>query len=101
VLETIEKILRGQQFGLFLKEIGRLLNAFAGREPTKPEAISLLEERLKVIREKIADLREVEDLIVRKLSWYKNHPPGDRTSYMDFPKSSSTRPRPAHRRGTR
>ena len=96
VLETIERVRRGQQFGLSLNEIGRLLSAFAEREPTKPEAISLLEERLKVIREKIADLREVEDLIIRKLIWYKNHPPGDRTSYMDLPKSM--RPRPSRMR---
>lgn len=72
VLGAIEKVRQAQQLGLSLKEIGPLLKAHGGRDLTQPEAIVFLEERLKIIREKIEGLREVEDFIVRKLGRYKD-----------------------------
>jgi DNA-binding transcriptional MerR regulator len=72
VLETIEHIRGAQQIlGLSLKEIGPLLKAVADRPPTKEETIEFLEERLVVLHEKIAALREAEDYICRKIERYK------------------------------
>jgi DNA-binding transcriptional MerR regulator len=72
VLETIEQIRGAQQvLGLSLKEIGPLLKAVADRPPTKEETIAFLEERLVIIRGKIASLREAEGFICRKIERYK------------------------------
>lgn len=67
----IEMVHQAKQLGFSLKEIGPLLKAYADREFTGLEIAGFLEERLKVIREKIDKLREVEDFILRKLSHYK------------------------------
>jgi DNA-binding transcriptional MerR regulator len=72
VLDTIEQIRGAQHFlGLSLKEIGHLLKTISDSPPTKKQTIQFLEERLVVIRGKIASLREVEEYINRKVERYK------------------------------
>jgi DNA-binding transcriptional MerR regulator len=70
-ITTIEMVHQAQQLGFSLKEISPLLKAHAGQEFTGLEIAGFLEERLKVIREKIDKLREVEDFILKKLNHYK------------------------------
>jgi MerR family transcriptional regulator, copper efflux regulator len=70
VLESIEKARGAQQLGLSLKEIAPLLKADAEREMSRPEAITFLRERLRIIREKITGLRDVEAFLVQKLAGY-------------------------------
>ncbi|OCJ12333.1 MerR family transcriptional regulator [Rhizobium sp. AC27/96] len=70
-IATIEKVRQAKQLGFSLKEICPLLKAYAEQEPTGPQIVEVLDERLKIIREKIAKLREVEDFILKKLSHYK------------------------------
>jgi DNA-binding transcriptional MerR regulator len=69
-LDRIEKARQAQQLGLPLKEVGPLLDLYVEREPTTAETVSFLNDRLAIVREKIAALREVEDFIVRKLARY-------------------------------
>jgi len=72
VLETIELIRGAQRFlGLPLKEIGPLLKSIADTPPTKQQTVVFLEQRLIVVREKIANLREVEDHLSEKIARYK------------------------------
>lgn len=70
VLETIEKIRDAQRLGFSLKEIGPLLKAYAENALSKEQTVAFLENRLTVIREKIASLQEVEAFILRKLERY-------------------------------
>ncbi len=73
VLERIELIRGAQHFlGLPLKEIGPLLKSIADTPPTKEQTVEFLEQRLVVIREKIAKLREVEDHLSEKIARYKS-----------------------------
>jgi DNA-binding transcriptional MerR regulator len=68
VLETIEMIRGAKRFlGLPLKKIGPLLHSIADNPPPKEKVIEYLEERLVVIRDKIASLREVEDYLDQKI----------------------------------
>lgn len=69
-LERIEQARQAQQLGLPLKEIGPLLELYVDRKPTRAETVSFLNDRLAIIREKIAALRQVEDFIVTKLAGY-------------------------------
>jgi DNA-binding transcriptional MerR regulator len=62
-----------QQLGFSLREIGPLLKAYREKPPTKAETVAFLTERLRVVHEKIAALREVEKVIVDKLRHYDFH----------------------------
>lgn len=76
VLDDIEQIRGAQHFlGLSLKEIGPLLKAIADRPPTREQTVEFLEQRLVLIREKIASLREVEDHLSEKVARYKSETP--------------------------
>jgi DNA-binding transcriptional MerR regulator len=71
VLETIEQVRQAQRLGFSLKEIGPLLKAHGAARLTPVETVSFLEDRLAVILEKQAALREVEDFISAKLDRYR------------------------------
>jgi len=66
VLKTIEDIRGLQGLGLSLHEIEPILKLVAAG-PTKEQTIDFVEDRLKVIREKIAKLREMEEYMALKL----------------------------------
>lgn len=72
VLETIEHVRQAQQLGFSLKEIGPLLKAYGSVRPSRRQTIEFLENRLVVIREKRAALREIEDFICEKLQRYRS-----------------------------
>lgn len=76
-LDAIDKARQAQQLGLSLKEIAPLLKAHDIRPMGRPETIAFLEERLRVVREKIAGLREAERFIVHKIGLYKRAPGED------------------------
>lgn len=68
-VDTVEMIRGAQHFlGLPLKEIGPLLKSIADTPPTKEQTVGFLEQRLVVIREKLAKLHEVEDHLVEKVT---------------------------------
>lgn len=71
VLETIEHVRQAQRLGFSLAEIAPLLKAYRSAEPTPEQTIEFLDARLKVIRNKIAELREVEAFIQAKLATYR------------------------------
>ena len=71
VIETIEHIKGAREvLGMSLKEIGPLLEAVAS-QPTREQTIDFLEERLAIIRGRIASLHEVEDYLAAKIKRYK------------------------------
>lgn len=70
VVKTIENIRALQRLGLSLNEIGPLFKISAAGY-TKKQLMGFLEERLKVIRGKIAELREIEEYISGKLKHYR------------------------------
>lgn len=72
VLKTIEQIRQAQQLGLSLKEIGSLLEIYGGREVSHEETVAFLEERRRIIRKKIAELKKIEVFINTKIERYKH-----------------------------
>jgi DNA-binding transcriptional MerR regulator len=72
VLETIEQVRQAQRLGFSLKEIGPLLKAYGTPNLTAEETVAFLEQRLRAIREKQAELRQVEDFICSKLDRYRH-----------------------------
>jgi len=70
-IKRIEQVRQAQQLGLTLKEIGPILDAYADREVTVPETIVFLEERLDIVRGKLAELRKIEAFICQKLAHYR------------------------------
>lgn len=72
VLETIEQVRQAQRLGFSLKEIGPLLKAYGTANLTAEETVAFLEQRLRAIREKQAELRQVEDFICLKLDRYRH-----------------------------
>jgi MerR family copper efflux transcriptional regulator len=71
VLKVIEQVRQAQRLGFSLSEIAPLLEAYGSGKPTAEQTIVFLEERLAVIGEKQAELREVEDFIRTKLGRYR------------------------------
>jgi DNA-binding transcriptional MerR regulator len=71
VLGTIEHVRQAQRLGFSLGEIAPLLEAYGSGQPTPEQTIDFLEARLGVIREKQAELREVEKFIETKLARYR------------------------------
>jgi DNA-binding transcriptional MerR regulator len=76
VLKTIEMVRQAQRLGLSLKEIGPLLKAYGSAPLTAKKTVAFLEQRLVVIREKLAALREIEEFICAKLAHYRRAPAG-------------------------
>lgn len=73
VLKTIENIHQMQQLGFALKEIGPIFESYAAAAPVpKATMVEFLEQRLVVIREKIASLQTVETFICDKLNRYRS-----------------------------
>jgi len=70
VLKTIEDIRGLQRLGLSLHEIEPILKVVAAG-PTKKQTIDFVEDRLKVVRGKIAELREIEEYMSEKLKRLK------------------------------
>ena len=71
VLEKIENIRQMQQLGFSLKEMGPVFKAYEAAKPVPKETmIAFLQERLKVIRGKIDELKVVEAFIKKKLDSY-------------------------------
>lgn len=71
VLEKIENIRQMQQLGFSLKEMGPVFEAYEAAKPVPKETtIAFLQERLKVIRGKIDELKVVEAYINKKLEGY-------------------------------
>jgi len=75
VLETIEQVRQAQRLGFSLKEIRPLLKAYGTANLTAEETVAFLEQRLRAIREKQAELRQVEDFICSKLDRYRHMVP--------------------------
>jgi MerR family copper efflux transcriptional regulator len=71
VLETIEHVKQAQQLGFSLKEIAPLLQAYGSSTLTTEQTMEFLEKRLTVIREKQAELKNVEAFIKAKLKRYR------------------------------
>jgi DNA-binding transcriptional MerR regulator len=71
VIDTIEKVRQAQRLGFSLKEIGPILKAHAQSPPSHEQTVRFLEDRLTVIRGRIAELREVENFIRGKLKRYR------------------------------
>ena len=71
VLTRIEQVRQAQQFGMSLKEIGPLLDAYAVRGATVLETIAFLEERLAIVQSKLEELRGIEAFIAKKLQRYR------------------------------
>lgn len=60
-----------QQLGFSLKEMGPVFEAYEAAKPVPKETlIAFLQERLKVIRGKIDELKVVEAFIKKKLDGY-------------------------------
>ncbi len=70
VLKTIENIRGLQRLGFSLSEIKPILKIVAAG-PTKQQTLEFVEDRLKVIRGKIAELREIEEYMSQKLKRLK------------------------------
>ncbi len=70
VLTTIENIRGLQRLGFSLIEIKPILKIVAAG-PTKEQTLEFVEGRLKVIRGKIAELREIEEYMSQKLKRLK------------------------------
>jgi DNA-binding transcriptional MerR regulator len=70
-IKRIERVHQAQQLGLALKEIGPILDAYGEREVTPTETVVFLEERLDIVRGKLAELRKIEDFILQKLERYR------------------------------
>ncbi len=75
VIDTIEKVRQAQRLGFSLKEIAPILKAYAESPPSHEQTIQFLEDRLTVIRSRIAELREVENFIRDKLKRYRTPAP--------------------------
>jgi len=71
VIEAIEWVRQAQRLGFSLKEIAPLLKAYGSAKLTAEETVAFLEGRLVAIREKQAELREIENFIVHKLDRYR------------------------------
>jgi MerR family transcriptional regulator, copper efflux regulator len=63
VLERLQIIRRAKHLGFSLREIGDLIESWAGKTLTKEERIGLFKSRIKLIEEKIEKLREVKYFI--------------------------------------
>ncbi len=87
-LDRIEKARQAQQLGLPLKEIAPLLQLYIGREPTRAESVSFLKDRLAIVREKIAALREIENFIVEKLARYEKPSKRSKTKFREMIKAT-------------
>jgi MerR family copper efflux transcriptional regulator len=74
VLKTIEDIRGLQRLGLSLHEIEPILKVVAAG-PTNQQTIDFVEDRLKVVRGKIAELREIEEYMSEKLKRLKEQDP--------------------------
>jgi MerR family copper efflux transcriptional regulator len=74
VLKTIEDIRGLQRLGLSLHEIEPILKVVAAG-PTKKQTIEFVEDRLKVVRGKIAELSEIEEYMYEKLKRLKEQDP--------------------------
>jgi DNA-binding transcriptional MerR regulator len=61
---------QAQSLGFSLKEIGPILRAYAKNPPSREQTVRFLEDRLAVIRSKIADLRGIEKFIRNKIKQY-------------------------------
>ncbi len=70
VLTTIENIRGLQRLGFSLIEIKPILKIVAAG-PTKEQTLEFVEDRLEVIRGKIAELREIEEYMSQKLKRLK------------------------------
>jgi MerR family transcriptional regulator, copper efflux regulator len=70
VLKTIEDIRGLQRLGLSLHEIEPILKVVAAG-PTKKQTIEFVEDRLRVVRGKIAELSEIEEYMAQKLKRLK------------------------------
>ena len=71
-IQRIEHVRQAQQLGLSLKEIGPILDTYGQRDVTAAETVSFLEERLDIVRGKLAELRKIEDFILQKLDRYRS-----------------------------
>jgi MerR family copper efflux transcriptional regulator len=92
VLKTIEDIRGLQRLGLSLHEIEPILKVVAAG-PTKKQTIDFVEDRLKVVRGKIAELREIEEYMSEKLKRLKKQDPT-----VESKASAKKRSAGAHRR---
>lgn len=90
-LRRIEQARQAQQLGLSLKEIGPLLDVYDESEVTEEMTISFLEERLAVVREKIASLRRAESFLEAKLARHRAD------AGASGPKQPKPRPPAGHR----
>lgn len=70
-LDRIARARQAQQLGLALKEIGPLLDVHDTRDFTEVETVIFLEERLAVVKGRIAELRHMEAFIEEKLSRHR------------------------------
>lgn len=70
-LDTIDKVRQAQRLGFALKDIGPLMKAHAEAPFPEAEIVAFLEARLAQVREKIADLRDIETFIVKKLALHR------------------------------
>ena len=70
-LDIIDKVRQAQRLGFALKDIGPLLRAHAESPFSQEETTAFLDARLAQVREKIAELRDIETFIVAKLGRYR------------------------------
>ena len=70
-LKRIEQARQAQQLGLSLKEIGPLLDVYDESAVTEEMTIGFLEDRLAVVKDKIAALRRAEAFIEAKLARHR------------------------------
>lgn len=62
---------QAQQLGLSLKEIAPLLDLVDGKEFSEDDTVLFLEERLAIVQQEMAELKEIEGFIQQKLNTYR------------------------------
>ncbi|KRB60012.1 MerR family transcriptional regulator [Rhizobium sp. Root708] len=73
VLKTIEQVRQAQQLGMSLKEIAPLLKVYGDKALSDAETVAFLEDRKRIIRQRISDLRKIEKFIDTKIEHYKSN----------------------------
>jgi MerR family transcriptional regulator, copper efflux regulator len=67
VLERLQIIKRAKHLGFSLREIGELIESWAGKTLTIKERVELFQSRIKLIEDKIRKLREVKSFIEERI----------------------------------
>lgn len=72
-ISRIQMIKDGKSFGITLTEMKPLIEAYDNQEMSEQDIVTLLEEKVQLVRSKILNLKNMEMLLLRKLAYYTDN----------------------------